>query len=207
MRRYARPLALIAILVVLAAVILGIQKIQIGDFQRGSDTLFGLSLGLDLQGGSHLVYRAVDTETRLPINPAPDEMEALKRSIERRVNASGLGEPIIQVLGDDRLLIQLPGVRDPDRAKSIIGETAQLVYKHRSLNVPRDLDDLEVVSVSAGMLTLEGELSDDRSTTPEAEVTAESADPSTAASTESGELTAEGEVQEEPRKSLWALLC
>ena len=197
MRRYARPLVLIAILVALAAVILSIQQIRIGDFERGSDTLLGLSLGLDLQGGSHLVYRAVDTETRLPISPTADEMEALKRSIERRVNSSGLGEPIIQVLGDDQLLIQLPGVRDPDRAKSIIGETAQLVYKRRSLNVPRDLDDIEVVSVSAGTLPLEGEESVEPSATADPEVTTESADPSAATASETGEPTAEGEPQPE----------
>ena len=142
MRRHARALIMIAVLVILGAVILGIQNIKIGDFERGSDTILGLSLGLDLQGGSHLVYRAVDTETGEPIIPAKDEMEALKRSIERRVNASGLGEPIIQLLGDDRLLIQLPGVRDPGRAKKLIGETAQLVFKHRRLNVPRRIEEI-----------------------------------------------------------------
>ena len=142
LRRQARALTLIAVLVILGGVILGIQNIKIGDFERGSDTVLGLSLGLDLQGGSHLVYRAVDTETGEPIIPAVDEMEALKRSIERRVNASGLGEPIIQLLGDDRLLIQLPGVRDPGRAKKLIGETAQLVFKHRRLNVPRRIEEI-----------------------------------------------------------------
>ena len=142
MRRNARALILIAVLVILAALILGIQRIRIGDFERGGDTMLGLSLGLDLQGGSHLVYRAVDTETGEPIVPAKDEMEALRRSIERRVNASGLGEPIIQLLGDDRLLIQLPGVRDPGRAKKLIGETAQLVFKHRRLNVPRQIEEI-----------------------------------------------------------------
>ena len=97
MRRYARTLILIAILVTVAGLILGIQNIKIFDFERGGDTVLGLSLGLDLQGGSHLVYQAVDTDTREPITPQQDEMAALKRSIEKRVNASGLGEPIIQV--------------------------------------------------------------------------------------------------------------
>ena len=144
---------MIAVLVIIAALILGIKDIKIGDFERGGDNLLGLSLGLDLQGGIHLVYRAVDTQTGEPIVPASDEMEALRRSIERRVNASGLGEPIIQLLGDDRLLIQLPGVRDSARAKKLIGETAQLVFKHRILNVPRTIDDItsaDIVSVTVG---------------------------------------------------------
>ena len=79
-------------------------------------------------------------------------MDSLKQSIERRVNASGLGEPIIQLLGDNRLLIQLPGVRDTKRAKSLIGETAQLNYKERTLNVARKIPGIEpgsLLNVSA----------------------------------------------------------
>ena len=160
MRRYARTLILIAALAALAGVILGIQKIEIGGVQRGEDTLLGLSLGLELQGGSHLVYQAIDGDTGEPIVPESTQMDALKRSIERRVNASGLGEPIIQRLGDDRLLIQLPGVRDPERAKALIGETAQLVFRHRKIDVPRDLDefsDEDIVSVTVATLPLGGE--------------------------------------------------
>ena len=155
MRRYFRSLAIIGIVTVAAVLILGFQTFSLGDFERGDDTILGLRLGLDLQGGSHFVYQAVDKETGLPIIPEPSQMEALKRSINDRVNASGIGEPNIQILGEDRLLIQIPGVRDPERAEALIGQTAQLVFKHRELNVPRPLDEIsvadEVVSVRAGM--------------------------------------------------------
>ena len=162
MRRHARTLITIAILVLVSVAILGVQKIEIGNFQRGGDTILGLSLGLELQGGSHLVYRALDPVTDEPFQPDGDgkEMDALKRSIERRIAAAGLGEPIIQILGDNRLLIQMPGVGDPERAKSIIGETAQLVFKHRRLNVPRDLDEIgsdDIVSVTAAPFPTEEE--------------------------------------------------
>ena len=147
---------MIGIVTIVALLVLGFQTFSLGDFERGDDTILGLRLGLDLQGGSHLVYQAVDRETGLPIVPEPSQMEALKRSINDRVNASGIGEPNIQILGDDRLLVQLPGVRDPDRAEALIGQTAQLVFKHRELNVPRPLDEIsvanEVVSVRAGIL-------------------------------------------------------
>ncbi len=140
MRRYARTIAVIGVLVVLAVLILSFNVVKVGNFERGSeDTVLGLKLGLDLQGGSDLVYRAIDGETGEPVVPTADEMAALKRSIERRVNASGLGEPNIQLLGDNRLLIQLPGIRNLDRAKELIGETAQLVFKRRQLNVSREL--------------------------------------------------------------------
>ena len=158
MRRNWRALTLIALLIVASGLLLGFRTINLGGFQRGGDTLLGLSLGLDLQGGSHLVYQAesiADDGDAEPRPPSDQEMLALQRIIERRVNSSGLGEPIIQILGDDRLLIQLPGVRDSGRAKSIIGETARLEFKHRKLNVARNLTTegvvapADIVSVSA----------------------------------------------------------
>ena len=156
-RRNARALIAILLLIVGAGLVLGFQTIKIGPFERGGNTLLGLSLGLDLQGGSHLVYQAEPTsdEGRAESQaPDADDMLSLQRIIERRVNSSGLGEPIIQILGDDRLLIQLPGVREPARAKSIIGETAQLEFKHRQLGIPRNLategviTDADIVSVT-----------------------------------------------------------
>ena len=78
-------------------------------FERGGDTLLGLSLGLDLQGGSHLVYQAalLDPETNQPISVSDEQMESLVKTIERRINSSGLGEPIIQILGNDLSLIHI----------------------------------------------------------------------------------------------------
>ena len=145
---------MVLIVTVVAALALGFQTFSVGGFERGDDTLLGLRLGLDLQGGTHLVYQAVDGETGLPIIPEPSQMQALERSINDRVNASGIGEPNIQILGEDRLLVQLPGVRDPDRAERLVGQTAQLEFKHRELNVARPLAAIsiedDVVSVSAG---------------------------------------------------------
>ena len=151
MRRYARTLIIIAVLVTIAVLSLGFQTCKIGNFERGDDTLLGLKLGLDLQGGSHLVFRAA-SETP----PTADDMEGLRRILERRVNSGGLGEPIIQLVGEDRILIQLPGIGDPGRAKSLIGETARLEFKHRTINVPRDLENItseDMVSVKLLALT------------------------------------------------------
>ena len=147
---------MVLIVTVVAVLALGFQSFSVGGFERGDDTLLGLRLGLDLQGGTHLVYQAVDGETGLPIIPEPSQMQALERSINDRVNASGIGEPNIQILGEDRLLVQLPGVRDPDRAERLVGQTAQLEFKHRELNVARPLAAIsiedDIVSVSAGPL-------------------------------------------------------
>ena len=149
MRRHYRALATIGVLVVLAALILTFQSIRLGGFERGGDTPLGLKLGLDLQGGIHLVYQAKveDSATSEITVPTSDQMESLKASIERRVNRSGLGEPIILILGEDRLLVQLPGVDDITRAKSIIGETARLEFKHRTFDVPEDIEGLTEDSI------------------------------------------------------------
>ena len=173
MRRYARTLTVIVVLVTLAGLILAVNPIKIGDFERGGDSLLGLELGLDLQGGSDLRYQAVDPVTGSPYVPREDEMKALKRRIEERVNSYGLGNPKIQILGGDRLLIQLPGVRDLARAKALIGETAQLVYRQRSINVARPLtwlsrDDILSVTVSVAPTSTRSSLVEESATSTEA---------------------------------------
>lgn len=181
MRRNARSLILIVMLVVLSGLVLGIQNIKIRNFERGGDTLLGLSLGLDLQGGSHLVYQAnvIDELTGERIEPTPEEMAGLKRIIERRINNSGLGEPIIQLLGTDRLLVQLPGVRDPDRAKSLIGETAQLSFKHRVLNVSRPVNEISSDDIANVRIDYLPKPEDESLTEEEADTEAETSDAST----------------------------
>ena len=130
----------------LSGLAVGFKTITIGNFVRGGeDTLLGLTLGLDLQGGSHLVYqsRKIDDDGEPIPPPTGDQMDSLKKIIERRLNSSGLGEPIVQVLGEDRLLVQIPGISDPDKAKELIGETAQLEFKHRMISVLSTLEFAE----------------------------------------------------------------
>lgn len=203
-RRNWRALTLIALLIAASGLLLGFQTINLGGFQRGGSTLLGLSLGLDLQGGSHLVYQAesiADAGDAAPRPPSEQEMLALQRIIERRVNSSGLGEPIIQILGDDRLLIQLPGVRDPGRAKSIIGETARLEFKHRKLNVSRNLTTegvvgaTDIVSISAEPLP-EELIPEDAPAEPEAAATPASESVAETPEAEGAAQAPEGEAAE-----------
>ncbi|MEJ2739952.1 MAG: protein translocase subunit SecD, partial [Dehalococcoidia bacterium] len=88
----------------------------------------GLSLGLDLKGGSHLVYRA-DLSQKDPSQSDEDAMEGVIQKIERRVNAYGVTEPVIQKLGNDQILVQLPGVQDIEQAVQLIGQTAELDFR------------------------------------------------------------------------------
>ena len=86
-----------------------------------------INLGLDLQGGVHLLY-----EIDFPTEMGSEEREAKARYavevIRNRVDQLGVREPIIQREGARRILIQLPGVKDPGRAKNLIGQPAQLKF-------------------------------------------------------------------------------
>lgn len=85
--------------------------------------------GLDLAGGTHLVYEA-DT-SKLAASDRTQAMSSLKNVIDRRINSLGVAEPVIQtgkIGSQDTLLVELPGVSDIEQAKSLIGQTAQLRF-------------------------------------------------------------------------------
>jgi len=83
---------------------------QIGSDSRSS--LLGLTLGLDLEGGTHLVYEVIPEDGR---EPTQDDMEGVRRIINQRVNEFGVSEAKVQLLGgtdgtvSDRVLVQIPG--------------------------------------------------------------------------------------------------
>lgn len=93
----------------------------------------GLSLGLDLKGGSYIVYQA-DLTQKDPSQSDDDAMAGVLGKIERRINAYGVTEPVIQRQGFDRILVQLPGVKDVDEAKKAIGEVAELDFRELITN-------------------------------------------------------------------------
>ena len=180
--------------------------------QRGSDAILGMRLGLDLQGGVHLLYQArgkkemaitfqnpvkveavrtvmgdlgksdavvqstgertltvrVNTlkpeqkdgqgnvtqpseqetirkaleekvgqitslqTTDIPATVTPDQMEGVLNIITKRINPVGITEPVIQLMDNNRILVQLPGVKDVEEVKHLIGQTARLEFKERT---------------------------------------------------------------------------
>jgi preprotein translocase subunit SecD len=89
----------------------------------------GFRLGLDLVGGTHLLLQA--DMARVDAADRKDRLDGLIRVIERRINAFGVSEPIIQAHGDDRVIVQLPGVKDIEQAISLIGQTAQMDFREQ----------------------------------------------------------------------------
>lgn len=89
-----------------------------------------LKEGLDLQGGSHLVFEA-DTKN-LSSTDRSTAIEAVRSNIERRINLLGVTEPLVQTAksGDSyRLIVEIAGVKDISQAVSLIGTTAQLDFR------------------------------------------------------------------------------
>ena len=86
-----------------------------------------INLGLDLQGGMHLVLQ-VDT-TGLPEEAKKDARERALEIIRNRIDQFGVSEPSIQPAGKDRIIIQLPGISERQRAIDLIGRTALLEFK------------------------------------------------------------------------------
>ena len=84
-------------------------------------------LGLDLVGGSRLILEAQTTETIAKITP--EMMDSLQYAIENRVNALGVSETTVQQIGEKRLMIEIPSIKDPAKAKEFLGETAELEFK------------------------------------------------------------------------------
>ncbi len=86
-----------------------------------------IKLGLDLQGGMHLLLR-VDT-SKLPEKAKEDATERAMEIIRNRIDQFGVAEPSIQREGNDRIVVQLPGVTDRERALALLGKTALLEFK------------------------------------------------------------------------------
>jgi preprotein translocase subunit SecD len=87
-------------------------------------------LGLDLRGGAQLTIQVSPSETVKQITER--DMEAVQKVIEKRINGLGVAESTVQIAGQDQLVIQLPGVSDPDQAERVLGGTAKLDFREQN---------------------------------------------------------------------------
>ncbi len=122
----------ITLFITLCLVIFSVWKIwppfDMKDSQGEILTKGKIKLGLDLQGGMYLKL-AIDTE-KMPAGVKLEE--AVSRALEilrNRIDALGVAEPLITREGDKYIVVQLPGVKDPERALNIVGKTALLEFK------------------------------------------------------------------------------
>src|ERR1700730_10543642 len=102
----------------------GNPGLPLGTFSRQ-----GAKLGLDLQGGTQLTLQT--DMSNVPDAQKNTAMQGVINVIQRRVNAYGVAEAEIQTLGADRVIVQLPGVKDIEEAKKLIGQTAKLEFEEQ----------------------------------------------------------------------------
>lgn len=104
-------------------------------------------LGLDLNGGTHLVYKA--DVSKVASGEVGAAMQTLRDVIERRVNSLKVSEPIVQIEqgssfsdkgSENKLIVELPGVSDVEEAKKIIGETPVLEFKLLDKEVQKEIE-------------------------------------------------------------------
>ncbi|MBA4156886.1 MAG: protein translocase subunit SecD [Gemmatimonadetes bacterium] len=99
-----------------------------------------VTLGLDLQGGTHLALEIADPEGVMPAEARADATDRALTVIRTRIDELGVAEPVIQKVGDDRIVVELPGAQDEGRAKEILQRTAFLQFQ-----IVRPLSELEGV--------------------------------------------------------------
>jgi preprotein translocase subunit SecD len=107
-------LGLIIVLVIAAITLLGIKPMQ---------------LGLDLQGGSQLTIQVKPTKEHPDVTKA--DLEAVQKVLDKRINGLGVSEASIQLTGNNQIIVQLPGIKDPDQAARVLGGTAQLEFREQ----------------------------------------------------------------------------
>ena len=101
---------------------------------------FPLQLGLDLRGGSQLTLEVQPAGEIMTIGT--EQMEAVKAVLDRRVNGLGVAESTLQTVGDDQLVLQLPGVTDPTRAADVLGSTALLEFRAQQADTQEEVQSL-----------------------------------------------------------------
>lgn len=105
------------------------STLKLNIFGLNINKTFNLSLGLDLYGGSRLVFDA-DT-SNLKVDRKPEALNSLRNIIEKRVNLFGVSESNVRLSsfeGKEMVVVELPGITDPSEAENLIGQTAQLNF-------------------------------------------------------------------------------
>ena len=148
MTKHWKPILIIGLIA--AAVVYLYPSLQFYGMSSAERTLMGtssperladlhrrsLNLGLDLQGGIHLVLEVDLSE--LPEEEALDAVDRAQEVIRNRIDQFGVAEPTIQRQGDNRIIVELPGVQNVQRAKDLVGQTALLEFQLLETESERD---------------------------------------------------------------------
>src|SRR6476661_4208280 len=154
--RKAGPI-LILLIGIFALLIDFFPNLQLPDSQSADGTwrTVATKLGLDLEGGLRVEYQALPVEGK---SPTPGDMGVIKDIVERRVNTTGVSEPVVTTQGSDRVVVELPGVTDPEAVRKLVDQTGRpavdFVLKSQGAGLFSDYTSKNVGSYFA--ITLDG---------------------------------------------------
>ncbi|MCP9808891.1 protein translocase subunit SecD [Cyanobium sp. HWJ4-Hawea] len=97
-------------------------------------------LGLDLQGGSQLTLQVLPSGAIKKVEK--EQLESVKEVLDRRINGLGVSESTLQTVGNDQLILQLPGEQDPSRAAKVLGTTALLEFRAQKAGTDAEMQGL-----------------------------------------------------------------
>ena len=97
-------------------------------------------LGLDLQGGSQLTLQVMPSGAIKKVEK--EQLESVKEVLDRRINGLGVSEATLQTVGNDQLVLQLPGEQDPSRAAKVLGTTALLEFRAQKPGTDSEMQGL-----------------------------------------------------------------
>jgi preprotein translocase subunit SecD len=110
-----------------------------------------LKLGLDLQGGMHLALE-VD-ESKGAVTDKSDALDRALKVVRNRIDQFGVAEPVVQRVGEDRIVVELPGIDDPERAEALIKTSAFLTFQivDKANSLERALPRIDAVLKNRGL--------------------------------------------------------
>ncbi|MFM7782929.1 MAG: preprotein translocase subunit SecD, partial [Candidatus Limnocylindrus sp.] len=143
MRKYTPYMILAIGLLALAIDLLPNLRLPDSRAPEGS-RLIETKLGLDLRGGLRVEYQVQPVGD---VVATPADVATIRDIIERRVNSTGVAEPLVQTQGSDRIIVELPGVSDPDAIRALLGTTGRLDF------VPLPQEVYGSVDIATGQAT------------------------------------------------------
>jgi len=116
------------------------------------ETPLGQRLGLDLRGGSQLTLQVLPAGVIKKIQK--EQLDAVKEVLDRRINGLGVAESTLQTVGEDQLVLQLPGEQDSTRAAKVLGTTALLEFRAQKPGTEQRMQELLVLKRQATALLI-----------------------------------------------------
>lgn len=125
-----------------------------GSLQDVTHRRVPLQRGLDLKGGTYLALEVDDSKQKIPADQKAEAIDRALKTVRTRIEGFGVSEAVVQKQGSDRIVVQIPGIQDPDRARKVVEETAFLEFKitDRTQALERALPKIDQVIKQRGLV-------------------------------------------------------